>query len=370
MKKTPTDLKLSNRISVYNLIRKYKEVSRVDLSEKTGLSGPTVLKIMKYFSDYNIVSDVGTIDTKMGRKPSIFKYEENFAKVLSILVEGKYIKAGIVNCSGKVISIITEEVSIKSVEELFELIKKYIDEIYTEDMLGIGIGMAATVDSNNNTLKFAPLMGIFEDTDITTYIEQIEKEYNTKVFIENDVKALAIAEHRGHKLYNDYDLCAISIGTGVGSGLVIDSKLLKGKRSFAGEIGYMNFDTQDFSKQETVHEKGWLERNIGLEALTEKFSLDLKDKNTITLEMKEHIAKYISVVITNISLITDINIFSIGGVVSEVLDDDFLDILKIYIEKKNILNVKVQFAKFSELSGLAEIVFENSLEEILLKDEI
>lgn len=108
------------------------------------------------------------------------------------------------------------------------------------DVKGIGIG-APNANYFSGTIEHAPNL-IFKG--IIPIKDMIEKElialgYSQKVIITNDANAAAIGEMKYGGAKGLKDFMIITLGTGVGSGIVVDGKLLYGNDGFAGEIGHI-----------------------------------------------------------------------------------------------------------------------------------
>ena len=98
--------------------------------------------------------------------------------------------------------------------------------------------MHGVVDVETGTSLFAPILGL---TNIPIK-EELEKEFELEVKVENDARAMAL----GESWFGDHgeltSMLVVNIGRGVGAGLVIDGKLYHGAQDIAGEVGHMTID--------------------------------------------------------------------------------------------------------------------------------
>lgn len=122
---------------------------------------------------------------------------------------------------------------LEGIEELLEECK-----VTKDDISSIGVGAAGQVDRENGILIGAPNLDCY-DLNIKKYLEE---HFNLPVYLGNDVEIAAIGEMRfgAAKGYND--LVCIFVGTGVGSSVVKDGKIIHGATGTAGEIGHMIVD--------------------------------------------------------------------------------------------------------------------------------
>lgn len=102
---------------------------------------------------------------------------------------------------------------------------------------GIGVSATGQIDVKNGVVIGGG--GHIKNWIKTNIKDELEKEFNLKVSVINDADAMIIAEHRyGHA--KDYrNIIGITIGTGIGGGIVVENKLLLGHKGIAGEIGHM-----------------------------------------------------------------------------------------------------------------------------------
>lgn len=101
---------------------------------------------------------------------------------------------------------------------------------------GIGIGCPGMVDPEKGTVKFLPNIPGWIDIELA---EIIKSELGLNAGVDNDVRCAALGEYNygAGKEYNS--MVCLTVGTGIGSGIIIDGKLLRGANFSAGEIGHM-----------------------------------------------------------------------------------------------------------------------------------
>lgn len=164
---------------------------------------------------------------------------------IGIDIGGTNTVLGLVDEDGNVL----ETLSISTKE--FDITEVYLDEITRNILLlidkcdnkeaikGIGIG-APNGNYYNGTIEYAPNLNFKGIIPVKKYIESKLKErgYELNVIITNDANAAAIGEmiYGGAKGLKNFIM--ITLGTGVGSGIVVDGKLVYGYDGFAGEIGH------------------------------------------------------------------------------------------------------------------------------------
>ncbi len=128
-------------------------------------------------------------------------------------------------------------------EDLFKRIKDKVDEIYKDlikkdyKLLGIGIG-APNANYYKGTVELPPNL----KWEIVNIVEISEKIFSLPTVITNDANAAAIGEMKFGAAKGMKDFIVITLGTGLGSGVVVNGELVYGADGFAGEIGHTIYD--------------------------------------------------------------------------------------------------------------------------------
>lgn len=180
---------------------------------------------------------------------------------MGIDLGGTSVKLAILSEEGEVLqkwSIPTDnsDQGVKIMPDIFESIKHHLDlyRLTPEDFLGIGMGSPGAVDRSEGTVT-----GAFNLNWTTTQPvrETMEQETGIPFFIDNDANVAALGEKwRGAGGDND-DVVFITLGTGVGGGIIADGHLIHGTAGSGGEIGHMTVDPDGFEC--TCGKKGCLE---------------------------------------------------------------------------------------------------------------
>ncbi|MFH1506086.1 MAG: ROK family protein [archaeon] len=103
---------------------------------------------------------------------------------------------------------------------------------------GVGIGIPGFILPNGKLACANNVPGL----DNQRIKKVLEKSLRTKVFIENDANCFALAEHKFGAGKGTKNMIGMIIGTGIGSGLILDGKIYRGSIGAAGEIGYQILD--------------------------------------------------------------------------------------------------------------------------------
>lgn len=159
-------------------------------------------------------------------------------EILGVDIGGTNIKIGkIVN--GKVLQKCKIPVNRDDLEQVtLDNLYKGLKDLMTDSVQAIGIGVPAVVDIESGT--------IFDVQNIPSWTNValknlVEEKFNVPVYINNDANCFAIGEKQFGKLREFKNCVALSLGTGMGMGIIIDEKLYNGVLCGAGEIGMVPY---------------------------------------------------------------------------------------------------------------------------------
>lgn len=146
-----------------------------------------------------------------------------------------------------------------SAEKLLEKIFAAVREVWTPDIKAVGIGMPGTVDLTTgmaHEIKNIPLLSGFPIR------EAFESEFKVPVYVNNDANCFALGEYRFGCAQGMQNVVALTLGTGLGAGLILNGKLYSGSQGGAGEfgtLGYRNKTLEHFCSSEFFREEYGLE---------------------------------------------------------------------------------------------------------------
>lgn len=108
-------------------------------------------------------------------------------------------------------------------------------------LAGIGIGVPGIIDMETGMLRESPNLPGWHDYPVH---DEIERRLKTQVILENDANAAALGEQWLGAAQNVDSMCMLTLGTGVGGGVVLDGKIWHGMKGMAGELGHMNVELE------------------------------------------------------------------------------------------------------------------------------
>lgn len=274
-------IKRINKSNVLRTIREHKEISRADISKITGLTPATVSKIAKSLIDTNLIIEKGSGMSSGGRKPILLEINPQGVYVIGLDMGTTKLRFGIIDLYGNIVKKETKRFTkFMTKENMVDLMKESIysllshEKISLNNIVGIGIGVHGLVDPIKGISIFAPAFGW---TNLSIK-EIFEDEFNLDVYIDNDVRVMALGEKWFGHGKNINDFICINIGTGIGSGIYIDGSLYRGFSNGAGEIGHISLEDSLICN---CGNKGCLDKLASAQGIVRRFN-ELKEKNMKT----------------------------------------------------------------------------------------
>jgi glucokinase len=102
-------------------------------------------------------------------------------------------------------------------------------------LIGVGIGVPGIIDADSGMLRESPNLPGWHDYPVQ---KEIEKRLQKPVILENDANAAALGEKWLGAARDVDSMCMLTLGTGVGGGLVFDGKIWRGQNGMGGELGH------------------------------------------------------------------------------------------------------------------------------------
>lgn len=369
-------LKDMNRRNVFELLCKMEETSKAELSHITGISPPTVMKIIQFLAEKELVTELGKGEAALGRKPQMLRLNKNRYYFIGAIHEGDFLRVGLSNLKNELVALkkIKVHADFKQTmeETLFQVINELLveNEIYLSDVLGIGLGLPGIYDVEQEKILTAPLIGISGEMEIGPILRKIENYYHKSVSVDNDLNMDVLGEFLDLELTPENDLLYLSFGTGIGSGVILNGKLRRGKHYMCGEVGYMTFLDDYVAGSGGA---GWLESKINLGAIQKKFGL--QPDGSISEANRETATEYVAICgalcINNMMMCYDCDNISLGGELLDLLGDPLFDSICKKVERISIGGIRLRKSTCADpgVLGAAAMAKEKMIPQILAEEE-
>jgi predicted NBD/HSP70 family sugar kinase len=337
----PSDIKFKNRETLFALIKGGSQISRAELARLSGISAPTVLKIIDYFSSLGLVKEAGEGTGSLGRRPQLLRFDPRASFALGAEYDGFNLAVGVVDLAGEIVSLVRRRASSDSLRLVASELEPAVDEALAEAgigrarVVGLGLGLPGTVDASGRVLRFAPLVGIDRPVDLGLTLDEIEARLGFPILLENDANAAALGEFAARGMGEGGDLIFAVLGRGLGAGIVLDGKLRRGPRGFAGELGYLVFDPAWSASND---EPGWLEKRIDLGSARS----DYGDSSGPGREALERAASDLALGFASLAISLDVSVIVIGGSGRERFGPGFMPLLQSALSRLSILELAAE----------------------------
>ena len=159
-------------------------------------------------------------------------------KVVGIDIGGTMVKYGLLSLEGKILKTgETETEASKGVENLFNKLVTIIESYSKEELLGIAVSGTGQIDGSIG--KVVGGNDIIPGWIGTNLVERLENRFDIPVVLENDVNCAALGEKWLGAGREEKDFICITIGTGIGGGIVLNNNIFRGDTCVAGEFGHI-----------------------------------------------------------------------------------------------------------------------------------
>ena len=244
--------------AIINLLDGFDSATVNDISKELNISVPKAASLINELMQENLIRDYGKIDSKGGRKASIYGLVSDACFFVGVDVKKFYVNIGLLDFKKHLVTVkenvpFTLANTPESLQALLSIIKDFICDFpeLQSKILGVGINMSGRI---NHLTGYSYSFFHFQEEPLSSIIE---KEIGIPTFIENDSRSMAYGEFMAGVVKFERNVLFINVDYGIGMGILIDGNLYYGKSGFSGELGHIPF----FNNEIICHcgKKGCLE---------------------------------------------------------------------------------------------------------------
>ena len=227
-----------NRQIILNYVREESPVSRADIAKVTELQRSTVSLIVEELLHADLIEEVEG-ESSGGRPPQLLSLKTTKAVVIGVDLGKKITIVGTSDLSGRLLEkqdFPTDTDFNRTISRIIESIRYFVAK-NNGSIEGIGISLPGLVESWKGEVVNIPHL----DWHYPKIAKIIEEATGIPVIVENDTNATALAElWLGRpEISNVRDFIVVLIHSGIGTGIVFDGQIYRGKGGVAGEFGHM-----------------------------------------------------------------------------------------------------------------------------------
>ena len=256
-------IRAMNRSVVLNVIKALGPIARVEVSRRTGLSPATVTGITAELIDEDLVFEKDVGDSSGGRRPILLAINPSGGYVIGIKLTETQAIGALTDLEATVIAKRTDNLHGRDPERIVKQLSILVSELLQmanlpkKKLLGVGVGLAGIVDSEQGMLRKSPYFG-WRDLPLG---EMLQARVRVPVYVDNDVNTLTLAEMWFGGGQGVDSFLIVTLGRGVGLGIVVNGQFYRGVRGGAGEFGHTVIDPEGPACECGKH--GCLEAYIG-----------------------------------------------------------------------------------------------------------
>lgn len=222
------------------LIRSGTASTRADIGRLTGLSRTAVGNRLAALLAAGLVVEGEEAPSGGGRPPGTLRFNKDAGVVLAVAIGRSRSQLGVCDLDGEVVAGDTEDHEPgRAPDDLMPGILVRCRSLLQAagrvpaDVRGVGISIPGSVDHEKGASLDSPVLTGWDGVPLASYFEEL----SAPVFLDNDANVLAISE-RGALLRDHQDLLLVKASTGLGVGIVVGGRLVRGAWGAAGELGH------------------------------------------------------------------------------------------------------------------------------------
>lgn len=259
---TTAVVRIINERAVYEQTRQLGPVSASQLVTATGLSKPTIGLALGGLERAGLVRHVGHRVGQVGRAPRLYEIRPEAGWALAIDIGGSWIRAAVADLSGKVAVRHEERVKAKTSASLIRQVSELAQSVPGRTGLGYDdithtvLGIPGVYEPESGRIYVAPNL---PGWDKPGSVDSLRAKLGERFSIDNDVNLATLAEQAYGLGAGVRNFVFVSVGTGVGMGIVVDGRLYRGSHGRAGEISYLPVGDGQLPKSAATRQHGFLE---------------------------------------------------------------------------------------------------------------
>jgi predicted NBD/HSP70 family sugar kinase len=237
----PGLLKRINEREVLETIRAGAPISRAEISRRAGISKPTVSLALQSLLESGLVREAERGPDGPGYGAVYFEPVAEAALVLGLDLGARFVRGALCDLAGTVRARQDVELTMAAVADAVEAIERLHSSLLDASGLdpdrvdGVVVGVPGVVESGTGVLRLAENVAGLEGRP---FASELQSALGQPVTLENDINLAALGEQWQGVARGVDDFVFLSIGTGMGAGLVLGGELHRGRHGAAGEIDF------------------------------------------------------------------------------------------------------------------------------------
>lgn len=243
-KRQPVDRKLMkdiNQNTLLNLIRRHAPISRPQLTSLSGLSPATVMSLTNRLIEHGFVRERGMAESTGGRKAALLEIRPDAGFAVGLAVRGFETTGVLVNLHGDIVFAERMEITLRHEHtRAIELLAGCVTQVLmragisADQVIGVGCALSGYIDAQAGRCVDSWNL----DWHHVEISQPLSRHLSLPIFIDNDVSCLTTYEKLFGRCNGCQNFLTVSLGRGIGLGLVINGEVHRGATGGAGELGH------------------------------------------------------------------------------------------------------------------------------------
>ena len=218
-------------------------ISRVDLAAANGLTRQAVSNIVRRLIDDGLVEEFAQAPSRGGKPATLLRINPSTCFAAGVHIDPQETVFVITDFNGRVVTQAVEPTSVaQDPDEAIAGIAATLDrliadsDVPAERVLGVGVACPGPIDPQHGLVVTPPNLPGWTTVPL---LQRLGDHVTMPVVVENDATAAVIAEHWSSSADQTGSFVAIYVGTGIGAGVVMDNRVVRGVSGNAGEAGHI-----------------------------------------------------------------------------------------------------------------------------------
>lgn len=212
--------------------------SRADLARSSGFSPASLTRITRTLVDAGLVTETEFAPPVRTGRPSLpMDVDADYAHLIGVNLTKSALHLVRTDLRATIIEQVDVELASTSPVAVAEAIAAAVNAQHAKDphLTAVGISLAGPVAPGSDVVRTSPFLG-WRDVPLVSMVRELT---DLPTVVENDVRALTAAEHWFGAAAGSADFVLLTIGAGVGCGMVIDHRLVEGRAGSSGQVGHL-----------------------------------------------------------------------------------------------------------------------------------
>jgi predicted NBD/HSP70 family sugar kinase len=336
---TPRLLRAHNERALLEHLRAAGPSSRPDLARIAGLSKPTVSQALANLESVGLVRPVGPASPSLGRTAMLYEVDPTAGYVVGVDVGRAWIRVAAADLSGAIVARRDERNRARSAGALVKSVGAVAHDVVAaagltwERVAHTVVGGPGVFDPDSDRLRHAPNVPGWSRPGV---MSSLREALPPTVALDNDANRAAVGERTYGRGRDARTFVYVSVGTGIGMGVIIDGELYRGAHGAAGEVGYLPLsgDEHDGAAGRDAKRRGMLEeaasadavvrtaKRLGMEgaASAKRVFAAARAGDELALAAVEAEAQRLALVVGTVAAIVDPEFVLLGGGVGSNID--------------------------------------------------